>query len=279
MRNWEGICRGIVVATLASLIGVESASAMPPMDQHFYLPNASASKIVSVAKGGTPEAEVIILTERIAVKETGPKETVAKFGEVYAFSPTFIAIRREVPTMLTFWNLQSDDEHDFMLAAPDSTVLMHPKLAAEVKPFIAQRGWTIPADDAWLERAVATLHERAKTLVELRDFLSFYVKDSIELDPKAAAKFLKPEIAEPLRALAAELEAHEGEVSEASVQAVFESVLAKFSLKLGQLAQPVRVALTGGTVSPGIYEVIAVLGKRRTVDRLNAAVRRIEQPA
>ena len=128
MRNWEGICRGIVVATLASLIGVESASAMPPMDQHFYLPNASASKIVSVAKGGTPEAEVIILTERIAVKETGPKETVAKFGEVYAFSPTFIAIRREVPTMLTFWNLQSDDEHDFMLTAPDSTVLMHLKL-------------------------------------------------------------------------------------------------------------------------------------------------------
>ena len=81
-----------------------------------------------------------------------------------------------------------------------------------------------------------------------------------------------------MRALAAELEAHEGEVSEASVQAVFESVLTRFNLKLGQLAQPVRVALTGGTVSPGIYEVIAVLGKRRTVDRLNAAVRRIEQP-
>ena len=52
------------------------------------------------------------------------------------------------------------------------------------------------------------------------------------------------------------------------MQAVFESVLARFNLKLGQLAQPVRVALTGGTVSPGIYEVIAVLGKRRTVDRL-----------
>ena len=128
MRNWEEICRGIVVAALASLIGSASASAMPPMDKNFYLPNAAASKIVSVAKGGTAEAEVIVLTERVAVKETGPKETVAKFGEVYAFSPTFIAIRREVPTTLTFWNLQSDDEHDFMLTAPDSTVLMHLKL-------------------------------------------------------------------------------------------------------------------------------------------------------
>jgi plastocyanin len=128
MRNWEGIGREIVVAALASLIGAASASAMPPMDKNFYMPNAAASKIVSVAKSGTPQAEVIILTERVAVKETGPKETVAKFGEVYAFSPTFVAIRREVPTMLTFWNLQSDDEHDFMLTAPDSTVLMHLKL-------------------------------------------------------------------------------------------------------------------------------------------------------
>jgi plastocyanin len=133
MRNWEGIGRGIVAAALASLIGVASASAMPPMDQHFYLPNAAASKIVSVAKDGTAEAEIIVLTERVAVKETGPKETVAKFGEIYAWSPTFIAIRREMPTMLTFWNLQSDDEHDFMLTAPDSTVLMHLKLAPLTK--------------------------------------------------------------------------------------------------------------------------------------------------
>ncbi len=154
-----------------------------------------------------------------------------------------------------------------------------PRLAAEVKPFIARRGWPIPGDDAWLEKAVATLHERAKTLAELADFASFYLKDEIEIDSKAAAKFLKPEIAEPIRALARDLESIEGEFSEAPVQAVFESLLARFNLKLGQLAQPVRVALTGGAVSPGIYEVIAVLGKRRTVDRLNAAVRLIEHPA
>src|SRR5208283_1264237 len=103
--------------------------AAPPMDKNFYLPDAKASKIVSVSKEGTPEAEVIVLTQAVAIKETGPKETVAKFGEVYAFSPTFIAIRRETPTMLTFWNLQPDDEHDFMLTAPDFTVLMHLTLA------------------------------------------------------------------------------------------------------------------------------------------------------
>lgn len=128
MTNWEGIWRRVLPSLLTMLIGVASATAAPPMDKHFYLPDAKTSKIVSVAKEGTAEAEVIVLTEAVAIKETGPKQTVAKFGEVYAFSPTFIAIRREVPTMLTFWNLQPDDEHDFMLAAPDSTVLMHLKL-------------------------------------------------------------------------------------------------------------------------------------------------------
>lgn len=150
------------------------------------------------------------------------------------------------------------------------------QLAREVRPFIEKRGFPIPGDDAWLEKMVSTLRERAKTLAELADFASFYLKDQIEIDPKEAGKFLTPEILEPMRVLAGELEAHEGDLSAASAQAVFEDVLARYNLKLGQLAQPVRVAITGGTVSPGIYEVIGVLGRRRTVDRLAAAVRLIE---
>ena len=117
-----------IAAIFCLLVCAGSALAAPPMDKHYYLPDARGSKIVSVTKEGKPAAEVIVLTEAVAIKETGPKETVAKFGEVYAFSPTFIAVRRDVPTMLTFWNLQSDDEHDFMLTAPDASVLMHLKL-------------------------------------------------------------------------------------------------------------------------------------------------------
>jgi glutamyl-tRNA synthetase len=145
------------------------------------------------------------------------------------------------------------------------------RLVHDTKPFIALKGWTIPGDDAWLEKMIATLRERAKTLVELVEFASFYLNDEITIDPKAAAKFLKPEITEPLGALATELSSLD-DFAEASIQAAFERVLARFNLKLGQLAQPVRVALTGGTVSPGIYEVIAVLGRERTVSRLHSAV-------
>ncbi|HXR35854.1 MAG TPA: glutamate--tRNA ligase [Candidatus Binataceae bacterium] len=146
------------------------------------------------------------------------------------------------------------------------------QLVREVLPLIEKRGYQVPGDQAWMEKMVETLRERAKTLVELVDFAHFYLSDDIKIDPKAAAKFLKPEIAEPLKALAAGLADLPDGCSEAAVQEAFERVLARFELKLGQLAQPVRVALTGGTVSPGIYEVIAVLGARRTVVRLNRAV-------
>jgi len=150
------------------------------------------------------------------------------------------------------------------------------QLAREAAPFIKRAGYTeIPGDQAWLEKMIATLRERAKTLVELVEFAKFYLRDAIDIDPKAAAKFLKPETAQPLEALAHEVESISGDFDEAAVQAAFERVLGRFEMKLGQLAQPVRVALTGGTVSPGIYEVIAVLGKKRTVARLQAALQRI----
>jgi len=149
------------------------------------------------------------------------------------------------------------------------------ELVALVKPFIKQAGLPLPADDAWLAKAIETLRERTKTLVELAEFARFYLVDELEVDPKAAAKLLKPDIREPLEALASELGAITRGFDVAAIQAAFERVLTRFDLKLGQLAQPVRVAITGGTVSPGIYEVIEVLGRERTVKRLKRAVAQI----
>ena len=90
----------------------------------FYLPNAEGSRVVSVTTNGPVAATILVQTHAVAVKETGPKETVAKFGEVYAFSPTFFAVHRDEPTQVRFWNLQSDDNHDVMLIDPHGHVLM-----------------------------------------------------------------------------------------------------------------------------------------------------------
>jgi plastocyanin len=94
--------------------------------QHrFYLPNAEASRLVSVTNAGTVKASILVQTYRAAVKETGPKETVARFGEVYSFSPNFLAVHREEPTQIRFWNLQPDDQHTFMLVDPQMHVLLN----------------------------------------------------------------------------------------------------------------------------------------------------------
>ena len=95
-----------------------------------YLPDEAASTIVTVTNGGPARAGIVVLTEALAIKETGPKETVSKFGEIYAFSPPVFAVYRDEPTLITFRNLQPDDTHDFMLTDPSSAVLMKVQLPA-----------------------------------------------------------------------------------------------------------------------------------------------------
>ncbi len=96
----------------------------------YFMPDAAASKIVTVTGGSTTAAaNIVVLTEAVAVKETGPKSTIEHFGEVYAFSPSFIAVHRDEPTRITLWNLQPDDEHDFMIEDRAGHALMHLRLA------------------------------------------------------------------------------------------------------------------------------------------------------
>jgi glutamyl-tRNA synthetase len=146
------------------------------------------------------------------------------------------------------------------------------QLAEEIIPFIKAKGYPIAQDKLWLEQMAATLRERAKTLAELVDQAYFYLSDEMTLDEKAAKKFLTPEIREPLLELIEKLETLP-DFSEANIESAFTEILQKRNLPLGKLAQPVRVALTGSTVSPGIYDVIAVLGKERTLQRLHQALK------
>ena len=124
-----------VFAAAALLAAVSAARAADTMTAaagaaRYFMPDAAASKIVTVKSGATAApASVVILTEAVAVKETGPKPTIEHFGEVYAFSPSFIAVHRDEPTRITLWNLQPDDEHDFMIEDRPGHALMHLRLA------------------------------------------------------------------------------------------------------------------------------------------------------
>ena len=149
------------------------------------------------------------------------------------------------------------------------------ELATAIIPYIKAKGWAVPPDKAWLEKMISTLRERSKTLVELVDSARFFLTDDVSVDEKAAKKFLTADAAEPLTRLTDALRSLD-DFNEANIEQAFAAVLQSTGLPMGKLAQPVRVALTGSTVSPGIHEVIAVLGKERTLKRLRAVLEQIK---
>ena len=151
-----------------------------------------------------------------------------------------------------------------MKAADDAT------LAGAVAPYLEERGVSV-ATTSTLEPVVALLRERARTLVELADQARTLVSDDVRYDGAAVAKFLGESERGYIEQLGAELAAL-GAWDHDSIEGAFSRVVERAGVKLGKLAQPVRVALTGGTVSPGIYEVCVVLGRERTLARLTAAV-------
>jgi glutamyl-tRNA synthetase len=148
------------------------------------------------------------------------------------------------------------------------------RLIHELLPHLIREGIVKSPDEVdhvYLARAIESVRERSKTLLEMVQWLRFYFTDHIIYDDKAAAKFLTTETAPLLVRL---IQALEGlpVFDETSIQQVFQQLLAASGLKLGDIAQPARVALTGGTVSPGIYEVMAILGRERVLGRLRQAM-------
>jgi glutamyl-tRNA synthetase len=126
-----------------------------------------------------------------------------------------------------------------------------------------------------LDALVELQRERGKTLSEMARLSRWFAVDEVEFDDKAAAKHLKPAIAPALGELRDAL-AELDQWSREGIEAAFHAVLNKHGdLKIGKLAQPVRVAVTGGTVSPGIFETLGVLGQERTLARISRALDRV----
>jgi glutamyl-tRNA synthetase len=145
------------------------------------------------------------------------------------------------------------------------------RLAELLLPFLDQRGLA-PRSMPWLVEVVKTLRERARTLVEMADQAAFYFRDDFAMEDKAVRKHLNPAIKDPLEMLVARLEASP-DLDEKGLEEIFRDIIAQKGIKLGALAQAARVALTGRAVSPGIFEVMAILGKDVALHRLAKAIR------
>ena len=122
-----------------------------------------------------------------------------------------------------------------------------------------------------IAKVIPCLKGRAKTLIEMAEKSAFFFKKQVEFDEKARSKFLTDEVKPLLEKVITGLSALD-DFSSDKIESLFKKTVEEESLKLGKLAQPVRVALTGTTVSPGIYDVILLLGKEQTLKRLRDVI-------
>lgn len=141
------------------------------------------------------------------------------------------------------------------------------ELLAEI---LASRGLDIDKGPA-LAAVVRTLQDRAKTLLEMADGAAFYFCRPASYDAEAIERLVGPEQCAAIARLCDRLGGLQN-ADHAAIEAVFQQVLTETGLKLGKLGPAVRIALTGGTVSPSIYDVVTVLGCNETVARLRGAL-------
>lgn len=141
--------------------------------------------------------------------------------------------------------------------------------AERVLSFLAARGLPdVTKED--VERALYTVRERARTFVEAADMLDYFFRAEPVMDEKAQKKFLVKDAAPRLRDLRDALAAS-SEWTEAALEAAANQYLEKAGLQIKDVAQPARVALTGRSASPGLYQVLFVLGRDASLARLSRA--------
>jgi glutamyl-tRNA synthetase len=218
-----------------------------------------ATSVVEYRKGGyLPEALVNYLTrlgwsfgdqEIFSTEELIEKFTLDNVGKSAAvFNP-------EKLQWLNGWYIRNKPPQE---------------IAGLVLPILIERGIKAELDEK-LVMIVRELGQRAKTLLDIADSLGYFYADEIEYDEKAAAKFLTTDNLDVLKDLAGRLSGTDS-FTAGDIQKVFEGIMEERGLKLGTIAQPVRVALTGGTVSPGIFEVMEIMGKDMVLSRLSDAI-------
>lgn len=151
------------------------------------------------------------------------------------------------------------------------------ELGDELIPFLRQLGID-PANGPDPTAVADGFHERAETLAQLAENCRYCYEDFDEIDVKAARKHLRPVILEPMMDVRARFEALPSWTNDQLSRAVADCAAAN-GINLGKLGQPIRVAITGGPVSPPIDVTLALVGRDRTLRRLDQAIVLIRERA
>jgi glutamyl-tRNA synthetase len=159
----------------------------------------------------------------------------------------------------------------YLKTLPEQTI------AERLIPFLEEIGIKVDQNERIkLTAVVKNLKERAKTLKEMASMARFFFTDDFEYDEKAREKFLTDETMPILDSFLSGLK-NITSLDENKQKKLIEDMVQAFNKKVVEIIQPVRVALSGKTVSPGIFEVINILGKESVEQRLERAIKFIKE--
>lgn len=144
---------GAAFLALAAIVVLATCAFGAQENKSYYLPDATASRVVTVTKSGPAQAGITVITQVVAEKEDEDQGR-SPVCQIYAFNPSLIVVRRDEPTMISFRNYQADDEHDFMLVGQDSNVLMFEPL-----PVLTETSYVFTFHQEGLFSFYCTLHQ------------------------------------------------------------------------------------------------------------------------
>ncbi len=145
------------------------------------------------------------------------------------------------------------------------------ELAEKARPFLTKAGLDPEARGAeWLEKLCALMTERVRTLAKFPELTRYFFTDDFEPNKKAAKLLRKQGSPEALKKSCEALETLDEWPPEA-MEPVLRGVAESMGVGFGKIAQPIRAAITGTTVSPGIFEVLELVGKEEALARIRRA--------
>lgn len=217
-----------------------------------YLPEAIINYLTLLGWGPGDEREIFTLEETVKLFEL---EQMSKKAAVYDTKK------------LTWMNGQYLSELPLEKILPEAKTFF-------IKDGLVTKEW-LAENKEYFAKLVDTVRVRVKTLQEVADASAYFFKDVEAYDEKGVAKHFKPEAAELLEKCIAALEADEV-FDLTSTEAIYNKIAADNGLALGKVIHPTRLALTGRTVSPGMFDVMVLLGKEKTLARMRKAVEYIK---
>ena len=270
--------RDHMVNTPPQILIYEALSANPPEFAHLPMMLAKSGEKLSKRHGAVSVGEY----QSQGYSPDAVLNYLVRFGWSHGDQEVF---SRDELTLAFNWEAcgRGDGKFDAQkFLATNYEHLKNPRLmpddlyVSHLIPFLENRGLT-DLDHQRVQATLFAVRERSRTWVEAADTLDFFFRDPPVMDEKAANKFLVPEAAPLLEALA-DVYRSIASWTEPELETRTHAWLESQGLQIKDVAQSARVALTGRSASPGLYQVLYILGQTRALERLQKGAHRARHP-